>query len=132
MILVDTSVWIDFFNGADTPHRHRLRRMIEEEADLALTGLVLAEVLQGFRHEKDFRAAQEHLLSFPRFDLRSPEDYVGAARLYRECRHRGITIRRPVDCLIAQVALASELTLFHRDSDFDRIAQVHPLKTVEV
>jgi predicted nucleic acid-binding protein len=120
MILVDTSVWIDFFNGADTPHRHELHRLIEQEVDLALTGLVLTEVLQGFRHEKDFRAAQEHLLTFPRFDLNPPEDYLGAARLYRECRRKGITVRKPIDCLIAQVPLANGLTVFHRDSDFDR------------
>ncbi len=92
MILVDTSVWIDFFNGADTPHRHGLHRMIDQEADLALTGLVLTEVLQGFRHEKDFRMAQELLLSLPRFDPRPSEDYLGAARIYRECRRKGVTI----------------------------------------
>lgn len=132
MILVDTSVWIDFFNGADTPHRHELHRMIDQEVDLALTGLVLTEVLQGFRHAKDVEIASELLLSFPRFDLSSPEGYLGAARLYRECRRKGVTIRKPIDCLIAQVALANGLTLLHRDSDFDRIARVHPLKTTRV
>jgi hypothetical protein len=76
--------------------------------------------------------AQELLLSLPRFDLRPPEDYLGAARLYRECRRKGVTIRKTIDCLIAQVALANGLTMFHCDSDFDRIGQVHPLKIVKI
>ena len=129
MILVDTSVWIDFFNGTDTPHRAALHRVIDEEEDLALTGIVLTEVLQGFKHDDDMVKAKERLRALVFFHPEFPADYLAAATLYRACRKKGVTIRKTVDCLIAQIALKHGLRLLHRDADFDAIAGVHPLKT---
>lgn len=132
MILVDTSVWVDFFNGHDTPQRKILHDLLENEEDLALTGIVLTEILQGIRSDKDFREIQDRLLEFPLIEPEGAPAYLEAARIYRECRKQGKTVRKTVDCLIAAVCLAHELVLLHRDVDFDRIAECTKLACLEV
>lgn len=121
-ILVDTSVWIDFFNGINSPGAGTLHKMIEAEDPVCIADVILAETLQGFKNNEEFESAKTHLLHFPIYSLQSPEGYVRAAQLYRACRKEGITIRKTIDCLIAQTALDHSLFLLHQDSDFDRIA----------
>jgi len=122
MILVDTSVWIDFLNGADSAHRHLLHRLIEDEEDIAITGIILTEVLQGIQDERDVRRTQQSLLAFPIYPSSGIPTYLQAARIYRSCRKKGETVRKTVDCIIAAICLENNLTLLHRDRDFDRIA----------
>jgi len=121
-------VWIDFFNGRDSGSVRRLRELIEREEDLCISDFILTEVLQGFRRDRDFLSARKHLLRFPVFRLRERESYIGAAQIYRACRRRGLTIRKTVDCIIAQTAIENRLPLLHEDTDFDAIATVCPLK----
>lgn len=128
MILVDTSVWIGFFNEFDSPAVRLLEDFIEAEEDICLSGLIVTEVLQGFRNEKDFELAKKHLLQFPIYILDNPQSCIKAAQIYRRCRQQGITIRKTADCIIAQTAIENKLILLHEDADFDRIASVCPLK----
>mgnify|MGYP000725220203 CR=1 FL=1 len=133
MILVDTSVWIDFFRPVDSPFRKTLHFLLENEEDLCLTEIILTEILQGIKKDKDFRAIKEYLLDFPVYSLKNRDSYIESAQIYRKCRKKGITIRRTVDCLIAQVAIENNLVLFHNDQDFNQIAKVvKNLKTFEI
>lgn len=127
-ILVDSSVWIDFFNGVPSRPEKILHDLLEAEDPLCLTDVILTETLQGFRDDRDFESAKYHLLSFPVYSLGTPEAFIGAAQLFRRCRKRGLTIRNTIDCLIAQTAIEHGLILLHKDSDFDQIATVSDLR----
>ena len=128
MILVDTSVWIDFLNGAKAAEQRELQRLIEEGEDLALTGIVLTEILQGLRHDRDYERIKAYLLEFPFYEPQGIETYLRAAGIYRTCRKRGKTVRKTVDCLIAALCLENDLALLHHDRDFGRIAECVPLQ----
>ena len=127
-ILVDTSVWIDFFNGVSSVPRVSLRKLLEAEEEVCISSYILAETLQGFKNEREFEAAKRHLLYLPILDLTNPESYISAAQLYRTCRKRGVTIRKAADCLIAQTAIEHGVPLLHNDKDFDRITSVSSLQ----
>jgi len=127
VILVDTSVWIEFFNGTGALAARVLENLLEGEEDLCISEFILAEVLQGFKKDADFDLARNHLRRFPIYSLKTPESYISAAQIYRKCRKRGMTIHKTVDCIIAQTAIEYKLALLHNDSDFDRIAKVSPL-----
>ncbi len=128
MILVDTSVWIEFFNGADTFVVRLLEDLVEAEEEVCISEFILTEVLQGFKKDKDFELARQHLLDFPVYSLNSLDSYIKAARIFRKCRKQGITIRKTADCVIAQTAIENRLILLHDDTDFDRIASACPLR----
>jgi predicted nucleic acid-binding protein len=127
-ILVDTSVWIDFFNGVSSAPRVSLRKLLEAEEEVCIPSYILAETLQGFKNEREFEAARTHLLHLPILDATTPEKYISAAQPYRTCRKRGVTIRKTADCLIAQTAIEHGAPLLHNDKDFDRIASVNSLQ----
>ncbi|MFO7970666.1 MAG: PIN domain nuclease [Desulfobacterales bacterium] len=127
-ILVDTSVWIDFFNGISSLSKIALHNLLETEEDICISEYILTEILQGFKDDKEFESAKRHLLNFPVCGLKVPESYIHAARLYRACRKKGVTIRKTADCLIAQSAIEHGLFLLHNDSDFDRIASICNLR----
>lgn len=122
MILVDTTVWVDFFRGTDSRVNRALHRLIEDEDDLCLTSLNLTEILQGIRHDAFFEETKRSLLDFPLFEPEGLSTYLHAADIYRTCRQRGKTIRSTIDCLIAVIAIEYKLTLIHNNRDFARIA----------
>ncbi len=126
MILVDTSVWIDFFRGKEGGRI--LHRLIEEEESLCLTGIHLTEVLQGVKEDRTHKQIQKHLLTFPIFLTKEIETYLHASDIFRTCRKQGKTIRKTVDCIIAAIAIENKLTLLHNDRDFDHIADCTHLK----
>jgi predicted nucleic acid-binding protein len=130
ILLVDTSVWIDFFAGRDTPQTRVFKDAVREGADVALTGLLLAEILQGVPSDSEFAKLRKVLSSFRILRPGSEETYVRAAGLYRTGRKRGVTIRSLIDCLIAAIAMEQEATVLHRDRDFYRISGYTPLKTI--
>lgn len=127
MILVDTSVLIDFLRGRDTPAVARLRRIEMEEIPLALPGICCQEVLQGARDAREWSLLREYLSTqrvlFPTDPWATHE---GAARIFYDCRRRGLTPRSSVDCLIAQQTLEEDGILLHDDEDFERIRRVRP------
>ena len=128
MVLIDSSVWINFFNGSETESVQTLEDLIAAEEDVCISGYILTEVLQGFRDDRSFETVRRQLLKLTIFDLNVPDSYIKAAQLYRRCRKQGITIRRTADCIIAQTAIENKLLLLHDDADFDKIARVCPLK----
>ncbi|MBI3319340.1 MAG: PIN domain nuclease, partial [Candidatus Omnitrophica bacterium] len=119
MILVDTSVWIQFFNEAHDAKAFHLRDLIGRGADLALSDFILTEILQGIFEETRFESTRTYLLDFPIFRARDLNTYIHAAQLYRRCLRAGVTVRKTIDSLIAAVAIEHGLELFHNDRDFD-------------
>ena len=128
MIVVDTTVWIDFFGAKETPFDLHLTRLIEQGESLGLTDLVYCEVLQGIRDEMDFVRLRGILQSYPILRMRGLHLFEQAAGIYRDCRRRGLTIRKTIDCLIAATCLENDAELYHNDRDFDAIARVRDLK----
>jgi len=127
MVLVDTTVWIDFFADRNDPHVATLQDLIENEEDLSLCGVILAEVLQGIRSDADFVKTKRYLGDLIFLPMRQAT-FLRAAELYRSLRKKGITIRKPVDCMIASVAIEYDIQLLHNDRDFDHIAKRSKLR----
>lgn len=118
MILVDSSVWIDFFRGTVTPETERLDALLGRE--LLLVGdLILAEVLQGFSSERDFNQARKLLTALDVVTLGGLEMAIQAARNFRALRARGVTIRKTIDTLIATRCIESDFALLFSDRDFE-------------
>jgi predicted nucleic acid-binding protein len=128
VIVVDTTVWIDFLEARGTPFDLHLGDLVERGVAIGLTDLIYCEVLQGIVEESDFRRVRDILQSYPIFQMRDLDTFEHAARIYRDCRRRGFTIRKTVDCLIAATCLEAGAELFHNDRDFEAIAQVKALK----
>lgn len=128
-ILIDTSVWIDFFKGVNSRENQVLKRFITEREDLFLAPIILQEILQGIRDDKRYVTIKDHLLLF-RFVESSLPTHVLAADIYRGLRKNGLPVRSPVDCLIAALTIENDLSLLHHDRDFDQIAKHYPLKLV--
>lgn len=117
MILVDSSVWIDYFNGVDLPHTRKVDEILGQQ-EIVTTELVVAEVLQGFRILKDFEATLRVLDAF-RFETAGGRDVaVQAARNYVFLRSLGFTVRKTVDTIIATKCIMSGFELLHNDRDF--------------
>lgn len=117
MILVDSSVWIDYFRGAETPEVDLLDSMFGR-TQLAVGDLIIAEVLQGVQDDREFKLVRKTLDAFTQIDLAGHDIAVKAARNYRILRAKGITVRKTIDSLIATRCIEDGLTLLHSDRDF--------------
>ncbi len=131
MLVVDTTVWIDYFNGVENSQTDFLHAVLDKT--LILIGdLILAEVLQGFRHDPDFEKVRRTLGKFMQDGMVSPALAVQSARNHRFLRQKGITVRKTIDSLIATYCIENDHDLLHNDSDFDRYEKhlglqvVHP------
>lgn len=131
-VLVDTSVWIEFFNRTTSPHADKLAELIESKANVWVTPTIIQELLQGFQNDEDFEAAKEIMLSYPIMVADPVEASVGAAELYRLARKRGLTVRRSNDCLIAWYAVQAGFPILHKDRDFELLSQIVDLGTLSV
>lgn len=118
MILVDPSVWIDYFRGVPTPQCERLDALLGVEP-LATGDLILTEVLQGFTREKDFNQAKTLLTSLMVVELGGKDLAIQAARNFRALRALGITVRKTIDTVIATRCIQSGFALLHADRDFE-------------
>jgi predicted nucleic acid-binding protein len=117
MIVVDSSVWIDYFNGRPTPEADALDRLAPER--LVIGDLIMTEVLQGFASESDFRTAEGVFARFEFRPLGGHEIAIAAARNHRALRARGVTTRSTIDTIIATFCIAGGHDLLHCDRDFD-------------
>lgn len=117
MILVDSSVWIDYFNGQATPQTSLLDSLLGSEP-LAIGDLILAEVLQGFRSDADFHTAKELLTALTIYELLGVENAIASAEHYRTLRARGVTVRKTVDLIIATFCIRRSYPLLFSDRDF--------------
>ena len=118
MILVDSSVWIDYFRQRRTPHAQKLDTLLGS-ASLATGDLVLAEVLQGFNESQAFEKAVASMTSLTIVRLGGRDLAIQAARNFQELRRLGITVRKTIDTIIATRCIESGYTLLHDDRDFD-------------
>ena len=130
MIVVDTAVWADWFNGTDSPEVDRLAHALERQ-DAGLVPVILTEVLQGFRADRDFERARVLLVQLPVLTL-DVEGHAAAARLFRRLRSKGITVRGTIDCIIAQTCIIASAELLSTDEDFAAIGRHTSLRLCAV
>ena len=129
MVLVDTSVWINYFRKISTKGVTKLEELLDRKRPFYITGVIYQELLQGATSQKDFQRLLEYFSTQIFAYVRDPvASYSNAALIYQQCRGKGFTIRSTVDCLIAQIAIEHQLSLLHDDKDFDSIAKVSKLK----
>jgi predicted nucleic acid-binding protein len=129
MIFVDSSVWIDYFNGRNTTKTDWLDSAIGND-QIIVGDLILAEVLQGFQSDNDFRTARKLLLTFPFIEMVGQELAIKSALNYRFLRKKGVTVRKTIDVMIGTFCLNYHLTLLHDDRDFDPMERYLNLKIV--
>ncbi len=125
--IIDTSVWIDYFNSVISYKTDTADKLLEKRYVVILP-VILQEILQGIRDRQTFDTIQWLLLSLDFFKYNPINTAVDAASLYRFLKSKGITIRKPNDCLIAVICINNNIPLLHNDKDFDNIAKHTPLK----
>ena len=118
MLVVDTSVWIDYFNGVENPQTDFLNTVLDK-TPILIGDLILAEVLQGFRHDPDFEKVRRAIGKYMQANMVNPVLAVQSARNYRLLRKKGVTVRKTIDSLIATYCIENDHELLHNDSDFD-------------
>jgi predicted nucleic acid-binding protein len=129
VVIIDSTVWVDYFNGQHNPETDWLDARLDQER-LGLTTIILTEVLQGIRDERRAADAQKALLELEVFEAASADLAVDAARNYRTLRGRGKTVRKTIDVLIATFCLREGHSLLHRDRDFDPFEDLLGLSVV--
>jgi hypothetical protein len=127
VIVVDTTVWIDFLESRGSAFDRHLTELVEIDAPLALVDIIYCEILQGIRDEEIYQRTRVSLRAHPILRPRGLETFETAANLYRTARRHGLTIRRSVDCLIAATCLETGAEIYHNDRDFDALARVSDL-----
>lgn len=130
MVLVDTSVWIEILRDRSGARRRALLEALDGE-DLFLSRFTQLELLQGSRDEGEWQLLSSYLADQDYLEL-SEGSWEGAARIYFDLRRAGLTVRSPIDCCIAQLALDRDALLIHRDRDFETIARSRPLRQIRV
>ena len=131
MIVVDSSVWIDYFNGTITNETDWLDESLGIEP-IIMGDIILAEVLQGFQIEKDFKTAKKLLLECPFMDMIGQELAIKSAMNYRSLRQKGITIRKTIDVMIGTFCIHNNFFLLHNDRDFDPLEKHLKLKVMKI
>jgi predicted nucleic acid-binding protein len=127
MYLVDTSVWVDYINGKDSPAVEFLDSLLPAPMAVGITDLIYMEILQGAKSEAGFNKLQKYFSTQQFYGFADAQkSYEVAAFLYFSCRRQGITVRSSNDCLIAQCALENELILLHHDKDYKNLEKVIP------
>jgi len=129
LIFVDSSVWIDYFNGQNTPQVELLHELLGREP-LVIGDIVLAEVLQGFRHDRDYRTALDLLTSLQIVNVLNTEIALQSAKNFRLLRKQGITVRKTLDSIIATFCISNRFYLLHSDKDFEPFEKMLGLRVV--
>jgi predicted nucleic acid-binding protein len=129
MVIIDTTVWVDYLRGAENPETRWLERELQRQR-LGLADLILCEVLQGIPDSALFEQVRDDLLKFHVFETGGTDLAIAAAQNYRDLRQRGYTMRQTIDCLIATHCLQEGHRLLHRDRDFDPFEKVLGLEVV--
>jgi predicted nucleic acid-binding protein len=129
MILVDSSVWIDFFNGVDRPHVEKLYQLLGNEI-IATGDLIAVEILQGFQNETHFQKAKLILEEIPFYTLCNKELSIIAAENYRTLRKQGVTVRKTIDIIIGTFCIENSISLLHHDRDFNPLEKYLGLQVI--
>jgi predicted nucleic acid-binding protein len=130
MIVVDSSIWIDYFNGTISKETDWLDESLGIEP-IIMGDIILAEVLQGFQNDKDFKTAKKLLIKIPFMDMIGQELAIKSAANYRALRQKGITIRKTVDMMIGTFCIHYNFVLLHNDKDFDPLEKYLKLKVMK-
>jgi predicted nucleic acid-binding protein len=130
MILVDTSVWINYFAGKHSQPTDALIKAIKDSDDLCTCGLIMTEVLQGIRSDKEYDRIK-FLLSQLIYLPAAKQMFIRASAIYRMIRKNGQTIRSPIDCIIASICIEHKASILHDDKDYSVIAQHTSLQIIE-
>jgi len=131
MILIDSSVWIDYFNGNQTSKTDWLDSSLGN-TPIIIGDLILTEVLQGFQSEKDFKIAKDLLLNIPFVTLGGKALALESAMNYRILRREGVTVRKTIDIIIGTFCIHNQLSLLHCDRDFDPMVKFLGLKIIDI
>ncbi len=131
MILVDSSVWIDYFNGAETSQTDWLDSSLGN-IPIVIGDLIPIEVLQGFQSDKDFKIARDLLLGIPFVQLGGQSLALESAMNYRYLRKKGITVRKTIDVIIGTFCIHNKLMLLHSDRDFDPMVKFLGLQIIDI
>jgi predicted nucleic acid-binding protein len=129
MVIVDTTVWIDYFGGNSTPQVEWLEKEMTRQR-LGITDIILCEVLQGVRDDGQFDKVRDALLCYEVFSMGGVDLALAAAQNYRALRAQGITVRKTIDCMIATFCLQNNHTLLHNDRDFESFEIVFGLQVI--
>jgi predicted nucleic acid-binding protein len=132
VIVVDTSAWAEFLRQTGSRVDLRLRQLLGEPSDIAVTEVIVMELLAGARSSRHLADLRSFFLRFRLLRLRGLEGYEDAARLYRQCRGGGETVRKMTDCLVAVPAIEAAAAVLHADRDFDILAQHTSLEVVQL
>jgi predicted nucleic acid-binding protein len=132
MILIDSSIWIDWLSTRDTPGTKKLDALLDTPITLFICDRILQEVLQGVRNDARAREINRQLAIFECLDTGGVELARASAELYRGLRKKGVTVRGSVDVLIATLCIENRLSLLHNDRDFDVIAKHAALRVEKV
>ena len=130
MTLLDTSVWVEYLRATGSPENNRVREMIEAGDSIATCDVVIMELLAGTRTAREWNAIWALMNRCAMLPVRPLFDYEVAARIYRKCKRAGFSPRGASDLLVAAVAIGQGVPLFATDDDFERIAEVAPLRLV--
>ncbi len=117
MILIDTSVWIDYFNGQKNKYTDKLDDLLLSEV-IIIGDIILAEILQGFKNDKDFEKAKEYLNNLTCHSISNKDIAIKSAENFRQLRKKGITVRKTTDMLIGTFCIENNIPLLHNDRDF--------------
>lgn len=129
MIVADTSVWIDYFRGVAAPHTESLDRELSASR-IVIGDLIMAELLQGFRQERDFQIARQILENLEYRDFVGRDVAIAAAQNFRVLRKHGITVRKTIDVLIGTFCIENGCILLHNDRDFDPMERLLGLRVL--
>jgi predicted nucleic acid-binding protein len=124
-ILIDTSVWIDFFNGIESDNTKFFTEYLENDSPIFICPIIIQEILQGIKSDKEYRQVQDYLFALNVLNDDAIEAALGAIKIYRQLRQKGITIQKSNDCLIAYYAIKYSLKILHKDRDFDNIIKYY-------
>jgi len=131
MILVDSSVWIDYFNGNKTSQTDWLDSSLGN-TPIIISDLILTEVLQGFQNDKDFKMAKDLLLGIPFMPMGGQTLALESAMNYRSLRRKGVTARKTIDIIIGTFCIHNQLILLHCDRDFDPMVKFLGLEIIDI
>jgi hypothetical protein len=131
MILVDSSVWIDYFNGVQSSQTDWLDSSLGS-TPVIIGDLILTEVLQGFQNEKDFKIAKDLLLGIPFMAMVGQSIALESAMNYRYLRKKGVTVRKTIDVIIGTFCIYNQITLLHCDRDFDPMVKYLGLEIIDI
>jgi hypothetical protein len=133
MILVDTSVLIDYLRGISNSAIRKFQFVLDNAIPFGINSFIYQEVLQEAKTDKDFQRLKKYLETQTFYNLKDEkESFTSAAKIYFMCRRKGITVSSTIDCLIVQTVIEHDLYLLHNDSDFDRIRKVVRFKVFDI